>query len=343
MTAPMIPMVGPDDLEIRDYIPGQPIPAIVKDPKTGKFYVNPLKKFVVPFTLSINPQTLELTGGQSSNYVPMPLDGKGHFEIVDALFHSTQPEAFTVELFLPNDSMGVSSFAPRPFLMNREIHVATMASGMSPTLNYETITTGNAGRKFRWPETYFVNVETGTRVIFARFRNLSSSTATIRFALHGRRWYHTVAPSKVADRMQAIYRSRFRTFPFFFTTAAEVVLDALGTDTPYIRLDDMSWTEIHKMMRVSDGNFLCRIVEDASDKRLMDLAMRDDLVFGEGEFPFLLWEPALFEPNYRLNFELEDLSDDTNNVYITLAGRKIMFDPEDDRLLRPGMDTGGKK
>jgi len=339
----MIPMAS-RDFTVRDYIPGQPVPLLIRDPATGRAQVNPLRKYVEPYTLSIEPETLTLGAGLVSNMIPMTLDAKGHFEIVDAFFQSSQPEGFTVELFLANDAIGPTSFAYRPFLMNREVHVATIASGGGFLLNWESLTadSSDGGRPYRWPETYFLNVDDGAKVIFARFRNLSASSNTIRFALHGLRWYHVQAPTKIADRIQEIGRGRARSFPYFYTTDRFVELGAgeEGVEET-VRFDDVSWTEVFKMTRVSTGRFKVRISELSTQKKFMDEKIRDDLVFGSGELPFLLWEPNLYEPNYSLLFELDDLLDDSNTIWITLGCRKILMDPRDGRLMKPGQASGG--
>jgi hypothetical protein len=325
------------DYTIRDYIPGQPIPAMIRDPKSGRIYTNPLKKFVLPYTLLIEPEEISIPTGKWSDPVIMPIDGKGHFEIVDGFFRSSQPEGFLVKLFDPDN---------RPLLMNREVHVSTIASGFGTATNYEAFgAAGSAGRPFRWPETLFLNVEGSGRAIFARFFNLSPLTNLCRFALHGLRWYHAQAPDKIAARMQEIYRTRMRSMPFFYTTEQIVQLPNDGIPVNReIRFTDEAWTEVIKLsaFKSVDGEFFnVRITEKATSKQFMDLPLRDDLVFGDGEFPFLMWESSLFEPNYKLNLEMTYTgAAPVLTVWPTLACRKILFDPKDAKLLRPGHAAG---
>jgi hypothetical protein len=325
------------DATLRDYIPGQPIPVLIRDPRTGKVYTNPLKKFVIPYTLLIEPEVLTLGPGEVSDPIPMPIDGKGHFEIMQGFFHSSKAAGFSVMLFDPDN---------RPFLMNREVHVSTIASGLGTSTNYEAFgTAGAAGRAYRWPETFFMNVDSGGKAIFAQFRNLSTQSNTIRFALHGRRWYFAQAPSKISERMAEIYRTRMRTMPFFYTTEQFVRLtDGADPVNREVRFTDEAWTEVVRLSAFkSDATefFDVRISEKATEKRYMETPLRDDLVFGDGEFPFLMWESSLFEPNYKLDFELEyNGTAPTLDVWLTLGCRKILFDPKDDKLLRPGQASG---
>lgn len=326
------------DFTTHDYIPGQPIPTWIKDPDSGLVVVNELKKYVKPFWLTTDPDPLTLAAGEVSDWIPMVIDGKGHFEIFDAFFVSQRAEGFTVELFDPGNQG-----RERPILMNREVHVATIASGGGTTLPLtgSLPVASSPGRPFRWPQSFFMNVVSGTGSIMARFRNLNTTqTNQIRFTLSGRRWYHLQAPWKIANRMEEIFREGARTFPYFFTTDQHVSLTALGTSSPVLRFGDDAFVEWSKGMAVSTGGFTVRILETATQKRLMESPVINTLAFGSGEFPFLMWEDALFEPNYQLTFELVDLSNAVNVIWITLGCRKVKVDPKELETIRPGTSPG---
>src|SRR5258706_14540825 len=113
---------------IRDYIPGQPIPALILN-KEGCPVVNPLKKWVTPYTLVTDPGVITLGAGAVSEPIPMVIDGKGHFEIFDAFFKSSQSAGFTVTLFVA-DSFGPDA---SPILMKLEIHGSSIAAGAGAT------------------------------------------------------------------------------------------------------------------------------------------------------------------------------------------------------------------
>lgn len=325
------------DFTTHDYIPGQAIPTWIKDPESGLIVVNELKKYVKPFWLTTeDSEVITLAGDEVTDFIPMTVDGKGHFEIFDAFFKSSEPEGFTVEIFDPGN-LG----RERPLLMNREVHVATIASGEGTTIGGTTLNAdGSAGRPFRWPQSFFMNVVSGTGTIMVRFRNLSSSENTIRFVLAGRRWYHLKAPWKIANRMEEIFREQARTFPYFFTTDQYVALEGSGSLAPIVRFGDDGYVEWCKGMAISDGEFAVRIVETSTQKRLMESPVINTLAFGTGEFPMLNWEESLFEPNYQLTFELDDLSGEDNVVWLTLGCRKIKVDQKELELIRPGTAPG---
>lgn len=339
------------DLTVHDYIPGQPVPSLIKDKINGKVIYNPLKPWIKPFSLVTEPASITLAGNAISQPIPLPVDNKGFYEIVDAFFTSQRADGFTVQLFDPDN---------RPILMNREIHVATMASGGGTSTNAGALATASsAGRPFRWPETLWFNVEKSGKALFATFRNLSSLSNTIRFGFHGLRWYYVQSPQKVAERMLAIYRQRLRTMPYFFTTDKFVQLAASpGSGEFSVRFGDEAWTDVVKLMAFSTGfdvsgtgdDFDVAIKETMTGKLFMGTVppttplavtpvprISRNLVFGNGEFPFLMWESSLFEPNYRLTFDLLNNTQATNTIWITLGCRKYFWDPQEQELARiPG-------
>lgn len=301
--------------EMRAWYPNAPIPKMVKDPDTGRIIVNPMKLFVKPFTLSIPDGEIALAAGALSDVLPMTIDGKGHFEIFGASAYSSDPAGFMVTLYDGNKRMP---------LQNRELHVDTIASRAGATLEYETLTQ-NAGRFYRWPQSYWMNCRESS-ALFATLRNLGTSTNTCKFCLHGLRWYYVEAPTRIADLMQKVYLGSRRTAPFFFTTDRNVELAGSGTASRLIRLGDTSWTEMLKISGRSTGRYTIQLFEAATDKRLMDQPLQDRLVVGQGEFPFLAWESWMFEPYFDIRADFVDLSESTNDIYLTLGCRKIWPD-----------------
>ena len=329
------------DFSLHDYIPGQPIPALIWSKKLGKIVVNPLKKWVRPYTLVTDPAVITLSPSGVSDPIPMMIDGKGHFEIFDAFYSSQQSAGFTVTLF-DADSLGPDA---RPVLMNREIHVASIASGAGVTLPISGAfgTAGSAGRPYRWPETFWMDVSHKRRgaMLVAVFHNLSASQNQIRFALHGRRWFFAQGEYEIMERMEQIFRGRPRTMPYFWTTDEKVALAGNAGPTDFqVRMGDEAWSELHKFSAVSTGLFNTNLRETDSGQQFMPLALRNDLLFGSGEFPSILAESTLLEPNMKLTAALTDLSGSTNTIWLTLAGRKVFSDPQDTELLRPGTSPG---
>jgi hypothetical protein len=327
---------------IHDYIPGQPIPALIWSKELGKVIVNPLKKWVTPYSLVTDPGVISLGAGQVSDPIPMVIDGKGHFEIFDAFFRSEEQEGFTVTLH------DADSFGPdqRPLLMNREIHIETIASGAGVTLPltgaFPRETSG--GRPYRWAESFWMDVSHAKRgaMIVAVFRNLANATNTIRFSLHGRRWYYMQAEPDVAERMEEIFRERPRTMPYFWTSDEYIEKASNQALVDFqIRLGDDAWSELHRLSVKSTNVFDILLFETASGRKFMDQAMRSDLIFGSGEFPLILAESTLLEPNMKLTARIKYPSGvEANEIWMTFAGRKVFEDPKETDLLRPGTSPG---
>jgi hypothetical protein len=321
-----------EDGTAEEYYPGDVVPTLLIDPKTGRQVVNDLKRFIKPFTVTLEGGSLTLPAYGESGPIPLEIDGQGPFEIFRASFVSEQAQGYTVEL-LDADNRAV--------LTNREVHVATIASGNGTT----TLLSGafppstSGGRPFIWPTTYFMDPSEGGMIV-VNFRNLSGSENTIKFALHGRRWLYLQAPDHIAQRMAQIYRSKPRIQPFFYTTDQMVELAGDASGNFVSRFGDDGWHELVKLMSISTGNFNVQISEKVTGKRYMQQFLPNPLVFGSAEFPFLMFEESLYEPNFRLNFGLVDTSGETNTIWITMAGRKLLFDPMDDQFRRPGYASG---
>jgi hypothetical protein len=324
------------EFDIQDYIPGQPIPTYIRNKATGRVMVNPLKMYVRPFTLTTEPYTVTLAANAISDPIPMTIDGKGHFEVCWASYYCDQREKFTIKLF---------DHESRMLLQNRELHIDNIASGGGATASIEgaLAAAGTGGRQYKWPESLWIDSKAGGKTISVVFRNLSSSPQIIKFALHGLRWFHTQAPQPVADRMEQIRMLKSRTSPFFYTTETNVALLTNASGSYDLRMTDEAWTEWCKATSVSTHHYNVRIRETTTRKFFMSRIMRDDLVFGVGELPFILWESSLFEPGYKLTFDLTDIPDlqgTPNVIWITLGCRKYLMDPRDRKFLQPGKAAG---
>lgn len=323
--------VGADQIR---YIPGAGgVPGLVYDVQRGKHVPHPLKRYVKPYMLATDPATVTVTANTVSDPIPLVIDGKGHFEVLYSMAEATDFN-FTVALFDPEH---------RPLLMNREIHARTICSGFATATALETFTTaGAAGRPFIWPEPWFLNVEKHGRALFATFRDLSGSNNTIRFSLHGRRYYHVGAPAGVQREIERLYKQRV-SMPYFYTTDREVILAASTTTDFNMRISDDAYFECWKKMAFTDqtvasqpnnASFNVQIFERQDDRPLIAGRMtrpqaasafstRGDLYFGDAEFPYLADEADLYDPNTLLKFTLANQVASENRVHLTYAGRKV--------------------
>lgn len=292
------------------------------------YYINPVKRHVRPFWLiptDSDEQIVSLaaagTPGDEVKKVQFVVDTQGHFEIAYSMFEATDPN------FLVIISDGGNNEAQ---LMNREIHATTISA--------------DAKRPFIWPETYFLNVQNAPRTVFMNFRNLSSSPNNVRWAFHGRRWYHKEAPALVQQAIEERFARMEKTYTYFLTVEPtraggrppDIILtpsQALQENSaPFFRATDEADTEVYKLMVFaqfadgSDGQFTFALREQQSGRILANGQVSNSSGWGTGAFPFILPETFLFERNYVLLFEVTNLSSSQNlTIFPTLCGRRLQY------------------
>lgn len=281
------------------------LPTYIRRPD-GSVFINPAKRHVKPYALVTRPTIVTVAGGGSSPPITMPIDTQGHFESFYAVCDRTGPA--TVTLFDPGTNR---------FLMNREIHIDTIVSGLSGT---------GGQRPFIWPESYFFNVEDAGRAMIVQFRDLSGDTNDIRFMLEGRRFYTKEAPPEIYQKMYEYFGRKERTNVYFLTTDQEVNLPAATTDTAaFARVTDEADYEVFKIASVSDGPFEWTIRDTGTGRILSNDFHTNTMRTGTAEFPFIFVEPLLVERNYQLQINFRNLSGVPNRVFFTMIGRRLYY------------------
>lgn len=285
--------------------------SLIKDKRDGRIYLDPFKRFAKPYWLTTEPRTVAVSPdlavsptGLRTVPIAMPIDQQGPVEIDYSYFHATGDFALTI--FDPDG---------HPMLMNREIHIRTIASG------FNTQALGApAGRPFIWPEPWFFNVGQGQRNFQVGFLSLIDGTNNIRFSLHGRRFYYQSSPKDVVDRYERYYRGRAATSPFFYTTDQIPRIPAntpAGTEFDFnIRIRDDADALFYKFTSVQNFPYEFKLVEQSNQKELMTDYVRVENGFGDGELPFLLFEPMYFEAGYKLTLRVRTLTQEAEDLTI---------------------------
>ena len=281
------------------------LPTYIKR-RDGSVYINPAKRHVKPYALTTAPTTIAVPALGTSAPITMPIDTQGHFEAFYAICDREGPA--TITLFDPGTSR---------FLMNREIHIDTIVSGLS----------GAGGqRPFIWPESYFFNVEDAGRSVITQFRDLSGQQNDIRFMLEGRRFYTKESPPEIYQKMYEYFGRKERTNVYFLTTDLPVALPAATTETiATARVTDEADMEIFKIAAVADGPFEWTIRDTGTGRILSNDFTTNTQRTGTAEFPFIFVEPLLVERNYQLQINFRNLSGAPNNVFFTMIGRRLYF------------------
>jgi hypothetical protein len=283
---------------------------LVREKTSGKLYVDVFKRFARPYWLGTEPREIDLLSPATAAPFIMPIDRDGPLEIDYSYFQSDGD--FTITIMDPEN---------RPLLMNREIHIRTMASGADVLADG-----GEAGRPFIWPEPWFFLTQEGKRNFALSFRDLTGGPSNkVRFVLHGRRFYDQHAPSDVVNRYNDYYKNRPVTMPYFWTTEQfGAVSGAAGTETDFdIRITDDADTVFFKAMAVSAFPFEFKLIEKSTNKELMTDFVHVDNGFGSGELPFGFFEPMYFEAGKKLILRVRKLTANADVIWMTFASQKI--------------------
>lgn len=73
----------------------------------------------------------------------------------------------------------------------------------------------------------------------------------------------------------------------------------------------------------STGDFLAFMRMDASDRQLMNEAVISGAFMGTAQRPAPLHKPLLLPANTTVSFDITDVTGQTNELYLTLAGFKV--------------------
>jgi hypothetical protein len=297
------------------------------------FYINPTKRHVRPFWLlpklaSEQTITLQPAGMAGSTYpgAAFEVDTQGHFELAYAMFTAQDTMGNPVNNFLVQIFDGGNNLKA---LQNAELHAVAVA--------------GTAQRPFIWPETYFLNTQNAPRTLFMNFRNLMNEVITVRWGFHGRRWYHLEASPDVQQAISEKFERMEKTYTYFLTLSlngyppstpeganAPGITLAAGemlqeNSAPFFWATNEADTEIHKLTYFSTGPFEFQLREQESGRTLSNGWVQVYNGWGNGEFPFILPETFLIERNYRVLFEVHDLSGAQNIIYPVLTGRRLQY------------------
>jgi hypothetical protein len=314
----------------------------------GRIGVDPAKQGVVPYTLVTEPNTVTvpgatdmtaslLAGGLAVQPVPMPVDNKGPVECIYITSTGRKKSDGT-----PVDDYTVSVFDPdgRYVLSNRDIHVKTMAGGFGSALGagQGSALSSAGGRPMILPESFFLEPTRNGKALFIGFRNLTTDDIEVRFAFHGVRFYHLKPYKEALREKRELFGADRICTPFFYTTDRDILLAADANDEYQIRITDDADAEIFKLAHERTNPYLVRFKEQAGQRFLdnsglgllgVQNGIHSDLVFGDAEFPFILYESYYLEQNFKIKMQVVNtLVSAENRIFPTLISRRIAHVPE---------------
>lgn len=284
--------------------------------------VNPLKDYAVPFDLTPDKvngtHVVTLAANQQGAEVPMtarhdgPIEGFAIKAIV--LDSNNAPVA------APVIRVEIQHVGKRKLLMNRPIDLRTIM--------------GDAGRPYVLPETIFLPA---IQSLTLRLFNDENAERRVEFVVHGVKYYEHAAPDSMRKELYEYTERRERTYTYWQTTDQVVALggSATGVSADLTMPDDADF-EIMKATCASDAAFRVDYVDGGTDRAYTASRIHDSLFFGGfsptaiasgagGVFPSRWATSLLVRRGIKNRFVMDNLSAQTNNVFITLAGRKISY------------------
>lgn len=140
-----------------------------------------------------------------------------------------------------------------------------------------------------------------------------------------------LAPQDIINALYDVLGSypRKNVLPYFYQlhrTAGDLqhpALTALQTVTDSIRVSADAGFICTYLMANSTGDFTAFLRTDSSDRQLMDDPVHSATLLGTAERPMILPKPLLLAPNTTVTWQLTDLSNDVNTIYLTMGGFKV--------------------
>ena len=291
------------------------------NPTTGRYNPVEWRRYILPafkyFTLSDVQGifTIEAAGTPTRlvSYVQQYSSVNGRdqglgtpFEVKQLLFEDstdgTASAAFTVML----KEMGESRL-----FMNFPVHVRTLCG------------TGQYPARLREPYMFF-----SSHNIQAQFNKITGGATTMRMYLGGAEYFPWAVPQdnnreKIISILKQWKERQKYVWPYWLTPDENVSLAANAEANFDIKVGEDGHFEVFTIQAVSTGNFEYEISEVKTGAMLSNGRATKTNSLGDARLPTILPESYLIRAGYRINIKIKDLSGATNNIYFTMAGRRI--------------------
>lgn len=278
----------------------------------GRWRVNPDKLRVLPFSSTLDTPNAAPAVAANSSAGPFPLSAPYHgpFEIFEIAVQATSLD-FTLEFFYR-----------RRNLQNYPIHARSVLGGEIPQAT--NIGYGSS----LLVETLWLEPQ---ETLGVKFTDLSGSSNTIRFVAHGRLYLRdeidAISPG-LKEYISGKQRGNNVTQPFWYaaadptTGAVPWAIASQATENQTLHIGEDGSFELRKITGISTGDYTIQFTHP-SGRQLSNQPIHNEVTVGRAPFPFFFREPLFLKRGTNLQIQITDLSVATNNVYLTLAGRRI--------------------
>jgi hypothetical protein len=199
-------------------------------------------------------------------------------------------------------------------LMNRDVHIRTFAGvAQTPAL-------------LREPYMFL-----SQHNISAQFNKTSAGATNCRMFLCGAEYFpwspEFIRRKRASEQLRSLIgkwmeRRKYVT-PFWLTTETPIDLAPNATGEFYLKIGDDGHFEGFTLARVSTGDFSWELSEPKTQQTIMNGTCTVANGLGDANFPTILPSAYLVPAGYRLRLQVTDLSGTNNEIFFTIAGRKI--------------------
>lgn len=272
--------------------------------KQGVYRINNLPFYVKPYYLvpknaalnAANPEQITMLANGASGQIPVFFVDEGAFE---GAYLSAQyaDERMLVTIL---DDVRKRPITGRPCYL--------------PTIF------GNGLRPAVLPESIFLDKRES---LIMNFTDLSGDVNNIRPVIHGQRIYTDKARDKQLDSYveRRLVRARY-IMPYFCPLDTNPAIAGNASQDVYFTQDGTSHFEVKKLTYCSTGAFKFKIKDEAGEELTNDW-VHATAGLGTAQYPFITYGPWMIRSGGIVTFTIEDLSGQTNTVYLTLIGRQL--------------------
>lgn len=196
---------------------------------------------------------------------------------------------------------------------NRPVHIRTIA-GVAGT-------PGILREPFMFPSNLTLS---------CKMQMITGGPDSIRMYMQGEQYFPwtTQIQAKPEDRkalveyLSAWMKRRESVMPFFLTPDTDISLGDSASGTYYANVGNHAF-EAFAICAISTGAFSLQIQEVKTKQTLMNGVVTKDNAMGDANYPSIFPITYLCPAGYNLQFKVTNLTGSTNNIYITLQGRRI--------------------
>ncbi len=272
------------------------------DKNTGKYRFNDLLFHIRPYYLvprnasnsPANPEQIGIVANGVSAAVQMYMVDEGAFE--GALLSCERTGACLVSMY---DDVHRRLLTGRPCLVD-----TIFGTGLEP---------------FILPESLFLEKRQSIQCIIT---DISGQTNAIRLVIGGQRIFSDRIRDKKVDKYlgNRVLRCRYM-LPYLCPLDEDPLLTALQANQEFIFTQDMiGHFEVKKITYVSAGAFKFKIYDETGQELTSDW-IHNTAGMGTAAEPYIFYSSLVIRAGGQVRFLLTDLSNGSNQIYITLSGR----------------------